>query len=375
MTSLHRYRGVPLTLAATIAISAVLALSVSSVPRASAISNGRLAFQSTVSGDEDQIFTMNPDGSGREQITHSTYNNEMGSWSPEGKKLAIDRNLSDTHDYVIIVMNADGTGEQQLTNTGGDYNPTWSPDGTKIAFTSDREGNRDIFVMNANGTNPVNVTNSPGWDSDPAWSPDGTRIAFRSERDSNAEIYVMEADGGNQTRLTNNAVFDAQPQWSPDSSRIVFWRGAPNTDTFAIDADGGNEQQLTFGGTGGDAGYSPDGSLIVFESAGGLFTMAPDGSDITIIPNTTSKDSHPAWQPLTLHAGDTDCDGQVKVKDALPPLLTLAGTPGDAGCVAAGNVKCDDALTLDDVLLILRHADELAADLPQSCPGFGAEIT
>ncbi len=77
----------------------------------------------------------------------------------------------------------------------------WSPDGTKIAFTSDRDGNFEIYVMNADGRNPTRLTSDPATDNFPAWSPDGTKIAFDSRRDGNFEIYVMNADGTNPTRL------------------------------------------------------------------------------------------------------------------------------------------------------------------------------
>ena len=85
----------------------------------------------------------------------------------------------------------------------------------KIAFVSDRDGNREIYVMNADGSNQTRVTNNPALDYAPSWSPDGTKIAFYSRRDGNREIYVMSADGSGQTRLTNNAAEDRWPTWSP----------------------------------------------------------------------------------------------------------------------------------------------------------------
>lgn len=375
MKKLRTHRRLPIALTATLTLSAVLVLSFSSVPQAAAVSNGKLGFENQADGD-GEIFVMNPDGSGRKQLTDNDVNDEFGSWSPDGKKIVYDKEVdSNNHTYGIAVMNADGT-DQHTISTMDDGGPSWSPDGAKIAFSSTRSGDREVWITSASGANPVNISNSPDWDVDPAWSPDGTRIAFRSERDGNAEIYVMDANGSNQMRLTNNTDFDAAPRWSPDSSRIVFWRAINNgNDTFAVDPVTKQETQLTFDGHGGDPSYSPDGSLIIFEGSGALYTMEPDGSNPTVVPGSSSHDGRPVWQPLTLHAGDTDCDGQVEAPDALPPLLTLAGTPGSAGCVAAGNVKCDDALTVADVLLILRHADDLTAALPQGCPPFGAEIS
>lgn len=85
----------------------------------------------------------------------------------------------------------------------------------RIAFSSDRDGNAEVYVMNADGTGQTNLTNNSAWDSRPAWSPDGTRIAFVSDRDGNREVYVMNADGSGQTRLTDNPAADGSPAWSP----------------------------------------------------------------------------------------------------------------------------------------------------------------
>jgi hypothetical protein len=118
--------------------------------------------------------------------------------------------------WEIYVMNADGSGVTRLTNNPADDRvPSWSPDGRRIAFDSKRDGNYEIYVMNADGSGQTNLTNNPADDYMPSWSPDGRRIAFDSKRDGNYEIYVMNADGSGVTRLTNNPAFDCCPAWSP----------------------------------------------------------------------------------------------------------------------------------------------------------------
>jgi serine/threonine protein kinase len=149
--------------------------------------------------------------------------------------------------YEIYVMNADGSGQTNLTdNPTTDWLPSWSPDGLRIAFVSNRDGDDEIYAMNADGSGPMNLTNSSAWDDKPSWSPDGLRIAFVSDRDGNAEIYVMNADGSGQTNLTNNPAWDRGPSWSPDGLRIAFVSGRDgNGEIYMMNADGGGQTRLT----------------------------------------------------------------------------------------------------------------------------------
>ena len=114
----------------------------------------------------------------------------------------------------IYVMDADGKNQQNLTNNpGNDGFPAWSPDGQRIEFDSDRDGDSEIYVMGEDGENQQNLTDNPASDYAAAWSPDGRQIIFNSDRDGNMEIYVMDADGKNLRNLTNNPAGDQHPNW------------------------------------------------------------------------------------------------------------------------------------------------------------------
>ena len=176
----------------------------------------RIAFWSGRDGN-DGIYVMNADGSGQRLLARNVGH---VAWSPDGRKMLVVRGASQgmrptKHD--VFVMDVDGRKLRRLTRipqVNGPL-PSWSPDGRRIVFVSDRDRNLEIYVMNADGSGQRNVTRHPGRDSDPAWSPDGRKIAFTTKREGNFEIYVMNADGSGQRKLTRNPGVDRFPIWSP----------------------------------------------------------------------------------------------------------------------------------------------------------------
>ena len=167
-----------------------------------------------------------------ESVLQRTGDERYPSYSPDGTQIVFrgDLDLAEpSGDEELYVMNADGTNVRQLTSNGDfDSAPAWSPDGRKIAFEKAAAGTfvpgvpdepgkeaeeKDIYVMRADGTHVGRLTNSPGLDEGPVWSPDATKIAFSSDRDSQQEIYVMDADGSDPRRLTDNPARDESPDW------------------------------------------------------------------------------------------------------------------------------------------------------------------
>ena len=170
---------------------------------------------------------------------------------------------------------------------------------TKIAFTSTRDdGLGEIYVMGADGGNPVRLTNDPAIDSHPSWSPDGKRIAFVSNRDHGYDrIYVMDSDGGNVTRLTEDST-NRYPAWSPDGETIAFNR---NTQICVMDTDGQNLVQLTHIGYNRQAAWSPEGRRIAFVSSrdGGseIYVMDENGGNQERRTGNKADKSSPSWSP------------------------------------------------------------------------------
>ena len=204
------------------------------------------------------IYVMNVDGSGLRQLTYPQDDqfDMQPAWSPDGTKIIFTsgRQVDFTSIYVV---DADGGTPLKLTDSpAADANAVWSPDGTRIAFASTRDSegevvNEEIYVMNADGSDPVRLTDNPNIDNNPAWSPDGTKIAFLSmpfpegaPRFRLAEIYVMDADGGNPVNISNNETIDWNPVWSPDGTRIAFI-STFSWDITVVNADGSNPVQLT----------------------------------------------------------------------------------------------------------------------------------
>ena len=173
-----------------------------------------LSYINSVNNKPD-IWLINPDGSNAVNLTQTAATEGVPVWSPDGTKILFGRRSSTSVPFDIYVMNPDGTGLTFLATGGTVADYRWSPDGTKIAFLSTRDGNIEIYVMNANGSNQVRLTNHSALDMGPMWSANGQRIVFSTFRTGNWEVFIMNADGSNQVNLTNNPAIDDAGRWRP----------------------------------------------------------------------------------------------------------------------------------------------------------------
>jgi len=307
-----------------LAIVALMALLVTPAAATASSGSGRIYFNTDRWGNWE-LASMLPDGSDVQRIT-ATAQDEVrpdAHVNPDGSVSLVfeagDYNAGDEHIYTMTV--GDPGSLLQLTDAAGQQAVArWSPDGTRIAYRSNQTGNRDIWMMNANGSDQHNLTDNPAEDTYPAWSPDGTTIVFNSNRDGHGgreeALYLMNTDGSNVRRVPWLESMDASGSFSPDGTKLTWVDmvcargGCGPSQVYIGNLDGTGARSLTSGNRSTyNPVFSPDGSKIAFmsatmhdllhlgDAAWDIETVNVDGSGRQNLtgPNATSE-AAPAWK-------------------------------------------------------------------------------
>ena len=272
---------------------------------------GTIAFYSDMAGNPD-IYVVQADGTGLTQLTDDPAFDDSPDLSPDGRRVVF---LSARNDpdpqfpqfkYDIYVVNVDGTNLTQLTTTEvGEDHPSWSPDGSRILFDADYDGDGfyEIYSLAADGTDLARLTAGQQNDQFGDWSPSGDRIAFSSDRNGSWDIFVMNADGSEETPLTNDEDWELFPAWSPDGNWIAYnglTPGSRNTDVFVMSSDGLDMVQLTSeSGFDENPSWSLDGEWIAYQHQSGgdfeLYAVNPDNLEILQLFSFPSDELWPSW--------------------------------------------------------------------------------
>src|SRR5215207_5237936 len=275
----------------------------------------------------DDLWVMDADGTNQTNLTNTPDTNEgQPAWSPDGTKIAFtgpgDLNEDGSGGLGdVYVMDADGTNRTNLTDTPNrsDYQPSWAPSGAQLTFVREVPGRviseqPDIFVMDANGENASNLTQTDESESGPDWSPDGAKIAFAGVRDSGWEILTTDPDGQNETILTGDGFDgnDEAPDLSPDGTKVVFMKQSQvggccePWEIWAVNRDGSGDTNLT-NHPSDDMGpsWSPDGTEITFTTNRDATEEEPFRADIYAMaaPTTLPPPSETASFTTNHHSG------------------------------------------------------------------------
>jgi len=274
-----------------------------------------IAFVSTRDGDY-AIFGMNADGSAQGRLTDERGDPSTAegvefqtdpAWSPDGTRIAFASAREGSFD--IYVMSADGTGTTRLTSTdANDQGPAWSPDGSRLAFSRSADGGH-VWVMNADGTGARRLTDELAEEGEPAWSPDGRWIAYthRASGSDFREIWVARPDGSGRRNVTKLQAKSYAPAWAPDSKRLAFSadRDGVRYDIYTVGLDGkALRRPVRSREDAFEPAWSPDGLVIAFSRDGAIVVTTLDGVERQLT-DPEDNDSSPAWNP----APTTDKEG------------------------------------------------------------------
>jgi hypothetical protein len=388
-----------------VVVAAALAIGVAGVTLAvHAFSGTRAAVQSTAPeptngviayapiGKQAEFLTINPDGSGERSVPVPVPGFVgVPSWSPDGSRIvfavnSFDAQSSEGGNWDIYVANADGTDPVRLTTDRVDHSPTWSPDGTKIAYVYGYGGDQQIRVMNADGSGVQELTSDHGFHSSPAWSPGGSQIAYVAFDGTNSNIYVMNSDGSDSHQVTDDPAHEDAPAWSPDGQLIAFTSegGSRDPGVYTMSPDGSGVAEWAHDPDPANLSiaWSPDGTemaLVSIRGAGNdrnVYVLDVASHDVAAIGRPGAYYGV-SWQPLTGLASYTDPSGWTIDYPSDWSVTPIAQTSDGLGSgTSISNTDQPDAP--DAVGLTITHAIATTPDktmsstaLPLSIDNFG----
>jgi Tol biopolymer transport system component len=281
---------------------------------------GQIVFASTRSGIP-QLYLVNADGTDLTQLTIMENGACQPSWSPDGSQLVFISPCLGRADFYetiynessLYIINADGTGLKQLTPApGSDFEPAWSPDGERIAFTSVRGGFRQIYSLDVDSLEITLLTNTTQSieSSQPSWSPDGTKIAYMVKRVGAYQVWSMNEDGQEGVQLTHSGqdLWDYLPSWSPDGRTVFFNQRQPGAFRpwlmqLGYEDLSQDPRKMNFITPIEDVSFSPDGYWLAFEGMDNegnrdIYFITIAGSGRTRLTNDPKIEFDPAWRPL-----------------------------------------------------------------------------
>jgi len=268
-----------------------------------------LAYISQGIAFRNDIFILSASADTDENVTLFSSYDFWPSWSPDGSQIAFESNRDDSLRSEIYVLTVPTSSLSRITDDTGfvDAQPAWSPLGDRIAFVSNRDSaGTDIYLMDVTGNNVRRLTTDPGNDAQPAWAPTGDRIAFVSDRigGGGTDIFVMDTLGNNVVNLTNNSAIDLAPAWSPDGSKIAFHssRDPAGFSVWVMDADGASPVKVSPSNPPCELpSWTPDGQRLAFDCDGDIYVSSADGSNrqrITRTSNQQRLETMARWKPV-----------------------------------------------------------------------------
>ncbi|MDJ0953768.1 MAG: Ig-like domain-containing protein [Acidimicrobiia bacterium] len=283
---------------------------------------GRIVFRSDMDHPKGEIYIRDFAGGSPTRLTNNDSHEYTPEWSPNGARIAFSCYCSATPGTLdVFIMDPDGTNQVNLTNDAGSVNYVggWSPDGLWIAYVSNSNGSHDLWKVRVDGSDAQVIRTDVFVDGGAAWSPDGSLVAFARWEDQ-SDLWVTDDDGAGATRLTDSAQDETDPAWSPDGSQIAYshWDDPLQIgDIYVMDADGSNPVNLTNNPEPVSAygpAWSPDGSKIAFisniDGDRDLWVMNPDGTGQTLLIDNASHEWSVAWESVNRRpvAGDDEVD-------------------------------------------------------------------